>query len=180
MSVTEVALLQDDWNDVASSVPFGGAAFSAYFQPDLSDEVGALTITDVHPHILKAKASKSAADNPSYKQAMNSPEADRWFEVMEVEMKTLEEDFKAWELVPREPWMKVLPSIWAFWLKRYPDGLAKKFKARFCVRGDVQEHGVDFFETWAPVVNWTTARNKITSLYFTLLVLYLPYSKFWS
>jgi hypothetical protein len=43
-------------------------------------------------------------------------------------------------------------------VKRFPNGLVKKFKARFCVRGDKQIEGVDFFETWAPVVSWPTVR----------------------
>lgn len=47
---------------------------------------------------------------------------------------------------------------WAFRLKRFSNGLAKKFKARFCVQGDRQIEGIDFFETWAPVVQWTTVR----------------------
>eukprot|EP00956_Cyclotella_meneghiniana_P012674 scaffold18024_cov31-Cyclotella_meneghiniana.AAC.1 len=58
--------------------------------------------------------------------------------------------------------MNVLPSKWALKLKRFPDGLVKKFKARFCVRGDRQIEGVDFFETWAPVVQWTTVRSMMT------------------
>lgn len=35
---------------------------------------------------------------------------------------------------------------------------ARKLKARFCVRGDKQVEGVDFFDTYAPVVNWQTVR----------------------
>ena len=54
--------------------------------------------------------------------------------------------------------MNVLKSTWAFKLKRYPDGLIKKFKARFYARGDMQLEGIDFFETYAPVVQWTTLR----------------------
>ena len=54
--------------------------------------------------------------------------------------------------------MNVIRSTWAFKLKRYPDGLIKKFKARFCARGDMQLEGIDFFETYAPVVQWTTIR----------------------
>ena len=30
----------------------------------------------------------------------------------------------------------VLPSTWALKRKRYPDGRIRKYKARFCVRGD--------------------------------------------
>jgi hypothetical protein len=54
--------------------------------------------------------------------------------------------------------MNVLPSTWAFKCKRFPDGRVRKLKARFCVRGDRQVEGVDFFDTFAPVVNWTTVR----------------------
>ena len=32
----------------------------------------------------------------------------------------------------------------------------KKFKAHFCAQGDQQLEGIDFFETYAPVVHWTT------------------------
>ena len=34
----------------------------------------------------------------------------------------------------------------------------KKLKARWCCRGDKQVKDVDFFDTFAPVVNWTTVR----------------------
>ena len=43
-------------------------------------------------------------------------------------------------------------------LKCYPDGLIKNAKARFCARGDMLLEGIDFFETYAPVVQWTTVR----------------------
>jgi hypothetical protein len=36
--------------------------------------------------------------------------------------------------------------------------MVKKFKAWFCARGDQQLEGVDFFETYAPVVQWTSVR----------------------
>jgi hypothetical protein len=52
--------------------------------------------------------------------------------------------------------MNIINSTWAFKCKRYPDGLIKKFKARFCARGDQQLQGIDFFETYAPVVQWMT------------------------
>jgi len=63
---------------------------------------------------------------------------------------------EAWDVVNREPDMNVIKLTWAFKCKRYPDGLIKKFKAKFCARGDMQLEGVDFFETYAPVVQWTT------------------------
>ena len=73
---------------------------------------------------------------------------------MEIKHNTLENDFNAWSLVTPEPWMSVLPSMWAFHLKHFPDGLSKKLKAWFCVHGDFQFKGMDYFETWLPVIQW--------------------------
>jgi hypothetical protein len=75
---------------------------------------------------------------------------------METELATLEEKKNSWEVVERETWMNVLPSTWAFRCKRFPDGTVRKLKARFCVRGDKQKEGVDYFDTFAPVVSWQT------------------------
>jgi hypothetical protein len=38
----------------------------------------------------------------------------------------------------------------------FPDGTVKKFKACFCACGDRQKEGIDFFETWAHVVQRST------------------------
>jgi hypothetical protein len=136
--------------------------FSGIFEPDLSDEIGSYTITDVQPHLLKAKVKVSDADNPTFRQAMNSPQAEQWWNATKVEMETLEGDLDAWELVVKTDEMKnILPCKWAFKLKRFPDGLVKKFKGRFCVRGDRQKEGIDYFDTWAPVIQWTTVRTML-------------------
>ena len=34
--------------------------------------------------------------------------------------------------------------------------MVKKIKARFCARGDRQQEGIDYFKTWAPVIQWST------------------------
>ncbi len=49
--------------------------------------------------------------------------------------------------------MNLLPYTWAFKIERYPDGSVEKFKARFFAQGDCQKEGINFFETWAPVVH---------------------------
>jgi hypothetical protein len=77
---------------------------------------------------------------------------------MHDELATLTQEFDCWEYVPRTQEMNVLPSTWAIKIKRYPDGRVKKFKARFCARGDRQKEGIDYFETWDPVVQWSTVR----------------------
>ena len=57
--------------------------------------------------------------------------------------------------------MNVLTSVWAFKIKRFPDGLLKKLKARLCVRGFEQKEGIDFFDTYSPVVKWITIRTML-------------------
>ena len=54
--------------------------------------------------------------------------------------------------------MNVINSTWLFKLKRCPDVFIKKFKARLYARGDMHLEGIDFFKTYAPVVQWTTVR----------------------
>ena len=65
-------------------------------------------------------------------------------------------DKECWDEVFHEDWMNVLPGTWAFKCKRFPNGLVRKLKARFCARGDKQLEGVDYFDTFAPVTNWMT------------------------
>jgi hypothetical protein len=140
--LSEMATQQGDWDKLGHEVCDGGVnIFFAYFEPDLDDDIGSYTITNIQPHLFKAQTSANDADNPTWNEALNSPFAERWWQSMEVEINTLENELQAWELVEREPWMNVLPSTWAFKLKRFPDGLVKKFKARFCVRGDKQKEG---------------------------------------
>ena len=111
----------------------------------------------VHPLFLKAKAAASKQDNPNWWQAMDSEFAEEFWKAAVTEIETLEA-MGAWEVVDKTDEMNVIDSTWAFKIKRYPDGLIKKFKGRFCARGDQQIEGIDFFETYAPVVQWTTVR----------------------
>ena len=114
----------------------------------------------VHPLFLKAKAQASAEDNPNWNQAMNGDAADQYWEACKNELATLEK-MKSWEVVDIPPGKHILGSTWAFKLKRFPDGRPKKYKARFVARGDQQIAGVEFNETYAPVVQWTTVRMML-------------------
>ena len=113
------------------------------------------TIEDWDPLALAARANDP--DTPRWHEAMNGPDADAFWEACRTEIATLEK-MNVWEVVPQEPWMKVVKSTWAFKVKRFPSGEVRKVKSRFCVRGDTETHGVDCHETYAPVISWTTVR----------------------
>jgi hypothetical protein len=114
------------------------------------------TVEEWHPLALQVRAN--AEDNPSWDEAMNGPDQAGYWKAMEMELSTLEIDKNSWTVVDKEDWMNVLPSTWAFKCKRFPDGTVRKLKAIFCVRGDRQKEGVDYFDTFAPVVSWHTVR----------------------
>jgi hypothetical protein len=73
--------------------------------------------------------------------------------------------------------MHVLPSTWAFKCKYFRDGIIRKLQARFCARGDRHIEGLDFFETFAPVVTREKIRIMlIMSIKFFLATLQVNYT----
>ena len=148
-------ILQDAWNDCNIQ-----ALMSSHI---LHDELDPALVTELDHQVLAAKVSKSKydEDNPNWSMATQGPFQTEYWAAMETELATLVDEMKSWELVRRTPEMNVLPSTWAFRCKRRPDGTAKKFKARFCARGDRQKEGIDFFETYSPVAQWTTIRSAM-------------------
>ena len=55
--------------------------------------------------------------------------------------------------------INLIDGTWKFDAKADPEtGLVRRYKARFCGRGDMQVAGVDYHETSSPVVSYTTLR----------------------
>ena len=75
---------------------------------------------------------------------MSGIEADKYIEAMKEEIMNLKR-MQTWILVDRDPQMKVLKGTWAFNFKRTLDRVAYRYQLRFCVRGDQQEYGVNYF-----------------------------------
>nr|CAE05417.1 OSJNBa0035I04.5 [Oryza sativa Japonica Group]CAE05956.3 OSJNBb0088C09.15 [Oryza sativa Japonica Group] len=74
------------------------------------------------------------------------------------------EEFKAlidngtWRLVPRPPGANVVTGKWIFKHKFHSDGSLARHKARWVVHGYSQQHGIDYDETFSPVVKPSTIR----------------------
>ena len=95
--------------------------------------------------------------NPSFEMAMNGPDREGYIKAVQKELDTLK-SMNVWEVVDRQPWMNVIGSTLVFKKKVFPSGEVRKLKARLCARGDQQLEGIDYFETFAPVINWNTVR----------------------
>jgi len=129
------------------------------YQAELETDMPTFTTEITDPRVYNAKFYKKPVDPdaPTFRMAMAGQDADKYIEAMKEEVSNLKR-MNTWILVDREPHMKVLKGTWAFKLKRTPDGVAYRHRSRFCVRGDQQEYGVNYFETYAPVVQWSTIR----------------------
>jgi hypothetical protein len=113
------------------------------------------TVKSLNPALFAIKAN--AEDNPTWNQEMGGVDAEGYWQACIKEYDVLIKK-KVWVEVKRESWMTVIPSTWAFRCKQFPNGLVRKLKSRFCAMGCCQTEGVDYFETFTPVVNWQTVR----------------------
>ena len=128
--------------------------YSAFVSGDSSPE----TYDYRDPLVYQASICKDP-DLPGHVEALTGPDCEGFYEGMRQEIKE-PESRNTWTPIIRSEMQqrgcKALPSTWVFRRKQFPDGSIQKLKAWLCVRGDKQVPGVDFTESYSPVVQWTS------------------------
>ena len=61
-----------------------------------------------------------------------------------------------WDVVPRPKEKSVVNSKWIYKIKHAIDDSIEKYKARFVAQGFSHKEGIDYEETFAPVVRYTS------------------------
>ena len=114
--------------------------------------------------ILSQVYCTSQANNEVYnlREMLAQPDKQDFVKAMEDEVE------KIWTTVPRKQMeahyrlkrvegqlvrRAQIVMIWSFKRKCHPDGTLKRHKARLCCHGGQQQHGLNYWDTYAPVVS---------------------------
>ena len=94
----------------------------------------------------------------TYEDAVNDPVyGPKWREAIKLELSNLIR-FGTWQYVKRPKDHKVVSTKWVFLVKYNADGRVEQFKARLVARGFSQREGLDFEDTFAPVIRLESLR----------------------
>jgi transposase InsO family protein len=113
-----------------------------------------------------SQASQASEEPTSVEQALKDK---NWSAAMDAEYRALVHN-KTWRLVPRPKGKNIIGCKWVWKVKRKSDGSIDKYKGRLVAKGYKQRYGIDYEDTFSPVVKAATIR----------LVLSLAVSKNWS
>ncbi|RVW92402.1 Retrovirus-related Pol polyprotein from transposon RE1 [Vitis vinifera] len=115
---------------------------------------------------LTAQLQQPTLEPTTVTQALKDP---KWRQAMSAEFDALLRN-GTWDLVPSHPTQNLVGCKWIFRTKYLPNGSIDRYKARLVAKGFHQRPGIDYSETFSPVIKPTTVR----------LVLSLAVSQGWS
>lgn len=96
-------------------------------------------------------------DPETWEEAMNSANAVEWRKAAEAEMETFEVK-GTMTLVPLPAGRVAIGNKWVFRAKKDETGAVTRYKARLTAKGYSQKKGIDYEETYAPVVRLSGIR----------------------
>jgi len=126
----------------------------ASFRPR-RENAGKFTSTRYYHEAFLATISLDSDEPNSYTEAVNSVMAPEWNIAIADEKKSIT-DNGTWEIVELPRGRTPVKCRWVFRVKRGAEGEVIRYKARLVAKGFTQRYGIDYLETFAPVVKLTS------------------------
>jgi hypothetical protein len=155
VSKRRVNIIQEQLPDPFAHMPLHSAV--AYIQETEAILNDAQDLHDVNPF---SYLSTTEQDTLNFRQMLQDHDRPKFETGMQDEISALLKS-DLFDIVPTNtmpPGTKAVSAIWSFKRKRLPDWSISKWKARVCPHGGQQVHGINFWDTYAPVVQWSTVR----------------------
>ena len=116
-----------------------------------------LYLSTKHPIMAlhsKATIPKLPSTPIKYSQTAQSP---HWQQAIKDEFTALQANH-TWTLCPRPPHKNIITNMWVYKVKQKADGTLDRFKACLMAKGFQQLDGIDYADTFSPVVKSSTIR----------------------
>ena len=116
--------------------------------------------SEVERLVLQAMIQWDGITPLTYAEAMASKDAENWKIAIKEEISNLE-NHETFEVVDREKLPTGYTPIgckWVFKVKLNPNRTVERYKARLVAQGFTQKYGIDYEETYAPVMQMTSFR----------------------
>ncbi|PNY16454.1 flavonol sulfotransferase-like protein [Trifolium pratense] len=138
------AAIHDSTKDTPSS--------SSKCKYPLSSYISYQHLSSAHHHYL---SNISTISEPTcYEKAVCDP---NWKAAINAELSALDK-YNTWKLVPLPKHKHAIGCKWVFKLKLHANGTIERYKARLVAKGYTQTEGIDYMDTFSPVVKMTTIR----------------------
>lgn len=111
-------------------------------------------------HFALTASTLVAQEPTTVAEVEESEQKLEWYDAMDDEMRSLIQN-KTWEPANLPVGKKAIKCRWIFKLKEVP-GKAARFKARLVAKGFSQKEGIDYSETFAPVVRYESVRTILS------------------
>uniref|UniRef100_A0AAV1UYD7 Polyprotein n=1 Tax=Peronospora matthiolae TaxID=2874970 RepID=A0AAV1UYD7_9STRA len=113
-----------------------------------------------HASANAVEAAVDFSEPSTFEEAVSGPDQVHWRKAIDAELDSmkLRGVFRAAKLPNGQ---SAIGTKWVFKIKRKADGSIEKYKARLVAKGFRQKYGIDYTETFSPVVKYVTLRMVI-------------------
>ena len=157
-SIRSEEAYQESWSSNTDGGHQSPAEVSNIFDPPLRRSTRSIQPPDRYGFSLVGIDKDQ--DPSSVTEALSSHCKLKWKEAIEKEMKSIYAN-SVWELVEPPPDRKIVGSKWVFRKKIDVNGTVSLYKARLVAQGCSQRLGLDYEETFSPVVCFESVRSII-------------------